>query len=262
MNTFCIELYKDEKLIARIEPSIFHYYADPFILKIDKNYIDILVEEYQRIKRKGRIILLRFCIDKKIVHKFNFLSTNYHLSYPYIFEFKGNQYFSPESAQIGKQIIYKISKKEQFYQLISKYEIKQRMVDASFLNSKSEMENEEEIKVFFHSGISNNDGLLLQGKLRLDKHRQLNILKPEVIGNYRPAGKFDEDTLPVQKNNDIYGRGFEFFKLTAKEIHFPNEFYSSLMKKGHHISRNKEHTVIDVLNSIYYRLIDKIYYHV
>lgn len=80
------------------------YFADPFPFShLDKEFL--LVEEFDNLKQKGSISLLDVATgqSKKIIEE------AYHLSYPFLFESKGNHYLIPESGDEGKLWIYKAS---------------------------------------------------------------------------------------------------------------------------------------------------------
>ena len=84
------------------------WFADPFILSVDNNYITLLVEEFYDPIRLGRIAKL--VIDKKshrIISNQLVLQLDTHLSFPAIIRNQGNIYIYPENYQSGVLKIYK-----------------------------------------------------------------------------------------------------------------------------------------------------------
>lgn len=78
------------------------WFADPFILNVDDNYVTILVEEYNYSIDRGRIA-------KLIVDRTNYtlremkviLDLPTHLSFPVIFRKEGRIYIMPENCESG-----------------------------------------------------------------------------------------------------------------------------------------------------------------
>lgn len=82
------------------------FYADPFIAeKNGRTYI--FFEDYRLDRRKGLISCVEVdsagnCGEPEVV-----LETNYHLSYPCVFEWKGDMYLLPESSATGMVGIFR-----------------------------------------------------------------------------------------------------------------------------------------------------------
>lgn len=82
------------------------YLADPFVLARDGRYF-IFVEEYPFSTMKGYLSVIEtpdfqtFGAPRKV------LETEFHLSYPYVFEHQGEVYCLPEQHQAGKVILYR-----------------------------------------------------------------------------------------------------------------------------------------------------------
>lgn len=72
------------------------FFADPFILCVDEKYITIMAEEYLFLEAKGKIVKL--IIDRKtkqLKKRQLVLETDYHLSYPFIYN---NRLYPEQSA--------------------------------------------------------------------------------------------------------------------------------------------------------------------
>jgi hypothetical protein len=73
------------------------FWADPFPLKSGEQYF-IFLEEYVYSEAKGYISVME--VDRKGVRRepFKVLEKEYHLSYPFVFEWEGHHYMIPETA--------------------------------------------------------------------------------------------------------------------------------------------------------------------
>ena len=105
-SSYCVGYRWSETTIWDEKESVFillrqacrYWYADPFVFKYnDTNYL--FCEMYDRFKRKGVIGVAKFNDYKNVKFK-TCLETNFHLSYPCIYEYNGNIYMIPESYQI------------------------------------------------------------------------------------------------------------------------------------------------------------------
>ena len=81
------------------------FLADPFVVEHNKeNYI--FVEEYNFINKKGIISVYK--ISKNGSQKIGVaLEENFHLSFPYVFEFEKNYYMVPETNEANEIRLYK-----------------------------------------------------------------------------------------------------------------------------------------------------------
>lgn len=90
------------------------WFADPFILSEDSDYIQILAEEYYYSNHKGRISKLwvnrhSWTIDR--VTPVIDIST--HLSFPAYYRLGDNVYIYPESTQSGKLVLYEYDERSE-----------------------------------------------------------------------------------------------------------------------------------------------------
>lgn len=86
--------------------SIDTYYADPFILNSDDEYLKILIEDFSFEKDYGKLALIT--LDKnfhQIKHKI-ILDTKSHISYPFIFKENNKTYIFPEAGKSGRLSCY------------------------------------------------------------------------------------------------------------------------------------------------------------
>lgn len=84
------------------------FFADPFILSVSSERIEVLAEELIFTEHKGRIVQLS--VDnksKKLIERKIVLELVSHLSYPAILKKNGEIYIYPENVQGGKLNVYK-----------------------------------------------------------------------------------------------------------------------------------------------------------
>lgn len=84
------------------------WYADPFILDVTENTIEVLVEELTYSIRRGRIA--RLSIDRKTLALLSekiILDLDTHLSFPAIWRENGNVYIYPENSASNSNTYYK-----------------------------------------------------------------------------------------------------------------------------------------------------------
>jgi len=84
------------------------FLADPFIYIKDNNYY-CFVEDYNLVKKKGSISIYKITNNG---YEFisEIISEEFHLSFPYIFEFNKSLYLCPESNSINEIRLYKCKK--------------------------------------------------------------------------------------------------------------------------------------------------------
>lgn len=83
------------------------WFADPFVLDVDENYIYILAEEYYMPIHRAYIAKLTIEKDtKQLVDTKPILKLETHLSYPAIIRKEGKVFFYPESGKSGKLVLY------------------------------------------------------------------------------------------------------------------------------------------------------------
>lgn len=92
-----------------VEPPKEKFWADPFpIMMMGKYYV--FLEEFVYSRMKGHISCIEMGEDGKWSTPIKVLDTDYHLSYPYIFEWRGDLYMIPESKCNKTISLYKCVK--------------------------------------------------------------------------------------------------------------------------------------------------------
>lgn len=100
------------------------WYADPFVLKVTDEIIELLVEEWSYEEGKGSITKLK--IDKaanKIIDRKNILRLDTHLSFPAVYQTDDGVFICPENSKSKSLNVYKYDEQREsvtFYKCISK----------------------------------------------------------------------------------------------------------------------------------------------
>lgn len=98
------------------------WFADPFVLEVTSNEIQLLVEDYAYDKAKGIISLLKINRQTmEITTRKELLELPTHLSFPCILRKDGHIYVYPESAQSGRLDMYEYHQESEtltFFQTI------------------------------------------------------------------------------------------------------------------------------------------------
>jgi hypothetical protein len=89
-----------------IVPPADRFWADPFPVMVDGRQI-ILLEEYINADRKGRISALELGSSGPVVPPVTVLEESHHLSYPFVFDWNGEHYMIPESADNSTVDLYR-----------------------------------------------------------------------------------------------------------------------------------------------------------
>jgi len=87
--------------LSRLAPDDKGFWADPFVVRRDDRTV-IFFEEYEARTSKGRIVAVEIEADGSIGPMKAVLDCDYHLSYPFLFEFEGSLFMIPESADAGR----------------------------------------------------------------------------------------------------------------------------------------------------------------
>lgn len=87
------------------------WFADPFILDVTDKTIEVLVEEFDRYIKRGRIARLSISKETyKVVSMKIMLDLETHLSFPAIRRVEGEVYIYPENSASGSLRIYKYNR--------------------------------------------------------------------------------------------------------------------------------------------------------
>ncbi|WP_189836536.1 glucosamine inositolphosphorylceramide transferase family protein [Sulfurirhabdus autotrophica] len=82
------------------------FWADPFVVYKEGKYY-IYLEEFEYSRKKGRLSVMSINENGELGDVKPVLDKPYHLSYPFVFEFEGEQYMVPETEQNRTIELYK-----------------------------------------------------------------------------------------------------------------------------------------------------------
>jgi hypothetical protein len=90
-------------------PPVDRIWADPFPVRVDGRHY-VLFEECPYATGKGHIALMAIDPDGTTSPPVPVLERDYHLSYPFVFEWQGAQYMVPESSANGTVDLYRATR--------------------------------------------------------------------------------------------------------------------------------------------------------
>lgn len=211
------------------EGSIFRYlplisskgneWADPFVI-FEKNEYYVFVEELETAKKKAHLSYLKFDKKGQIIstEAVKIIEEDFHLSYPFVFQEKGEYYMIPEMAQSNQQWIYKAvdfpNKWEKYHQIFKADELYDPTLyfhqDTWYLFCTKKMNvgssRDQYLCLYFADDLFSTDW----------KPHPCNPLTRDVRGA-RPAGKLFEwkNKLirPGQIGAPFYGYGIKFHEI-------------------------------------------------
>lgn len=201
------------------------WFADPFILKADDKYIELLVEEFNYKLRRGRIDKLIVSVpDYSLEDMHVVLQLDTHLSYPAIYRENGLLYIYPENAESGKITLYTFDEKAST--LLNPITIlTEPLVDVII----RKIAHQYYLFGTYYGSLTDNDTLhIYMSDSLLGPYKQYDIIK---FGNFsaRGAGDWIEinaNTVirPCQDGANLneYGKGLVFHNFTMKngKMHF------------------------------------------
>ena len=74
------------------------FWADPHIIQVGASFY-VFIEEYMYKIRKGHISVIEMDNQGNYIETVKILERNYHLSYPFVFEWEDKYYMVPESSE-------------------------------------------------------------------------------------------------------------------------------------------------------------------
>lgn len=200
------------------------FYADPFILK-KKDQFYIFFEDYSDEKGKGHLSVFTLDLNGAIQSKTTILEKEYHLSYPFVFEWKDEFWMIPETASVKNIQLYKAIDFPGEWIFVKNLMSDIEFIDATLLfhNQKYWLFGTRQLNM----NTSTNDQLFIYYADDLlaedwNPHPQNPVATS--ISNCRPAGKIFEQNgklyRPAQNNASFqYG-----FGICINEIEILSEF--------------------------------------
>jgi len=241
-----------------IVPGKDRYWADPFIVARENQYY-VFIEEKLYATGRGRIACLTLDADGNLQSHHVVLERPYHLSYPFIFEYRGGIYMLPETAQNRTLELYRCAHFPDQWEWTKALMTDIYAVDATlfefenkwwlFLNRKEQGGSSlDALHVFFSDDP-------------LSSRWVAHPLNPVVrdIHSARPAGKifmWDGKLIrPSQDNSRRYGYAIKFNRIvTLSETQYEETVCSSFepppragILAAHTFNQADELTVIDAV---------------
>jgi len=221
-----------------------NFHADPFLFITKNGNINIFFEDFDFNKFYGKIKLVSFDKNLKLISEKVLLDTGCHFSYPFIFEEDNRIYVFPESAQSGGLFCYEYDPKKQSLNLLK------QIIDLPLLDSTI---LKYEDKYWLFATMKGQDPY---SKLHIYFSENLfgpynphhdNPVKNSLIGS-RPAGNFIKINgiiyRPTQNCVTRYGDSITINKVNVLNEHrFEEEpiMLISLNKNRH--SNRQMHTI-------------------
>jgi len=205
------EISKSMWRYKKILPPKDRFWADPHIVTMDKNYF-IFIEEYIYNQSKGHIAVIKMDKDGNHDYLGKVLEKDYHLSYPFVFEFENNFYMIPETESNKNIELYKCVDFPKKWEYHGEIMNNVSAVDTTIFNHDNKWWMFTGIKE--NIGSSNSDELFLfhSDNPLTDKwepHSKNPIISD--VRQARPAGKIfsfkDKLYRPSQNSSKFYGYG-------------------------------------------------------
>ncbi len=102
-------LTPDWSALQPLVPPRDRYWADPMMVERD-GQVYIFIEEFMNHTGLGRIACLALDAQGQVISNQTILERSYHLSYPFIFEHRGETYMIPETAQNRQIELYRCAR--------------------------------------------------------------------------------------------------------------------------------------------------------
>ena len=252
-DEFSLSLSKFKKII----PPKDRFWADPHIVH-KKNNFYIFIEEFMYNTKKGHISLIIMDNKGNYTKPEKVLERPYHLSYPFIFSYKGDYYIIPETPSTKTIEVYKCIEFPRRWEFLKN--LKDNVVAAD--TTLFYYEN----KWWLFTNIVENEGANMGEELflfysdnplseRWIPHPKNPIVSD--ISNGRPAGKIFEHNgnlfRPSQNSTKRYGYGLKFNKIiNLDENNYQEKLVDSIepkweknIKAVHTFNFEKKLTIID-----------------
>lgn len=233
------------------------FWADPHVIQADGRYY-IFVEEYIYKKRKGQISVIEMDRQGNCKDTVRVLERDYHLSYPFVFEWEGKYFMVPESAQ---------NKTIDLYECIEfPYEWKFKMNLMKNVNAVDTTLFHYCGKWWLFTGMAENEGSLPLVELFLFSSNVLftsewnpHPLNPIVsdVKRARPAGRLftrnGKIFRPSQDCSKFYGYGFDLNEIlllseteySEKEVISVRPNWDKKIQATHTFTSDGQLTIVD-----------------
>lgn len=201
----------------RLMPDRDRYWGDPFVLQREKNFF-VFVEEKIYETGRGRIACLTLNAEGRLLSHQVVLERPYHLSYPFLFEHRGETFMIPETAHNRAIELYRCA------QFPDRWEFVKTLMNGPYAVDATLLKNQDKYWLFANvkaDGGSSLDALHLfwadsPFAENWISHPRNPVVKS--IGSARPAGRIflqnEKLIRPSQDSSRRYGYGLKFNRIT------------------------------------------------
>jgi len=203
----------------KIMPPKDRFWTDPHVIQGKDNYF-IFIEEYPYRAKKGHLSVLEMDKEGNVKNPVQILKTNYHLSFPFVFEWQGRYYLVPESAE---------NRTIDLYECIEfPYQWKYKMTLMENVTALDTILFRAHDQWWLFTGIAENEGSIPQVELFLFFSNELftknwnphpmNPLVSDVKSARQAGGLIVKDGKlyrPSQDCSKMYGFGFDLNEILA-----------------------------------------------
>tara|TARA_R100000935_G_C2840959_1_gene170952 strand:+ start:6306 stop:7301 length:996 start_codon:yes stop_codon:yes gene_type:complete len=241
------------KYIDSITPEKYHFIADPFFIK-EKDIYYLFVE--LKGKSNADIALLTSPDGKNFKFKGIVLDEDFHLSYPQVFEHKGEFYMLPETSGANQALLYK-AKRFPYEWIIIDTLIKNRSLkDPSLLLS-----DDLNLIVAVDDNLKQ---IIFEADSLHGSWMEATSYKQRWGNETRPGGRFFEVDnnwyLPLQNSSRGYGTGISLYKLIFEknqlQFRLAENMYLGPQKKIEWFNRGMHHLDIQKNGDEYFIVYD------
>ena len=211
------EISKSMWRYKKILPPKDRFWADPHIVTIDENYF-IFIEEYLYNQSKGHIAAIKMDKEGNYDYLGKVLEKDYHLSYPFVFEFENIFYMIPETASNNNIEVYKCTDFPKKWEYHGEIMNNINAVDTTIFNYNNKWWMFTGVKE--NIGGSNSDELFLfYADSPLSNKWKPHPKNPIIsdVRQARPAGKIFSSKghiyRPSQNSSKFYGYGISINKI-------------------------------------------------
>ena len=237
-----------------------NFLADPFLVE-KKNNLFCFAEEFNYTKKKGEIV----CIElnkKKFHNKSTILKENFHLSFPYIFEYKKKLFMCPDTSEISEIRLYLCTDfpyKWKYYKTIIKdinavdtmiFQKKNLWWMITNIDRTSSKDFNHDLSIYYSKNgpltdkwfqhkknpLKNNSLGSRNGGLIINNNKIIRISQNQGFDNYGESINFNE-VMSINENS---------YKEKKIKSHLLDKINNSLKSKDiHHLSSIKNKIIVD-----------------
>lgn len=233
----------------RLVPPLHAYFADPFILDVSGDVVEIVFERYNRFRRKADIQWLSVDFAAGTTKRASLIDEPHHLSYPFVIRHEGRVYLMPESCGAAVQRVYRLDREGGRCVARPICTVPARHVDPTVVCLSAEGDG----ILRYYTGGSNHDGELRECRIHFsDDALRFDGLSRHA-GMHRPGGWWNDEVYPVQQAGTRYGFGLTFTDISGKLLPPPSALPASIVDDlghMHHLSQHGGAITFDVCSDV------------